>query len=72
VGDRALAHGATGVALTGGLTNRLLPQIAASRFAERLCDKGRYRTRMEGTPVRLVTHPQPGLFGAAAAFARLR
>lgn len=72
VGDLALAHGATGVALTGGLTNRLLPHLAASRFHARFCDKGRYRARMEATPVRLVTHPQPGLFGAAAAFARLR
>ena len=71
-GDLALAHGATGVALTGGLTNRLLPHLAASRFHARFCDKGRYRARMAATPVRLVTHPQPGLFGAAAAFAKLR
>lgn len=69
-GDLSLAHGAMGVALTGGLTNRLLPHIAASRFHARFCDKGRYRARMEAIPVRLVTHPQPGLFGAAAAFAR--
>lgn len=69
-GDLSLAHGALGVALTGGLTNRLLPLIAGSGFHARFCDKGRYRPRMEGVPVRLVTHPQPGLFGAAAAFAR--
>jgi glucokinase len=25
---------------------------------------------MEAIPVKLVTYPQPGLFGAAAAFAR--
>jgi glucokinase len=25
---------------------------------------------MGGLPVKLITHPQPGLFGAAAAFAR--
>ncbi len=69
VGDLSLAHGAMGVALTGGLTNRLLPRIAASAFHPRFCDKGRYRERMESIPVKLVTHPQPGLFGAAAAFA---
>jgi glucokinase len=69
-GDLSLAHGALGVALTGGLTNRLLHLIAASNFHARFCDKGRYRPRMEGVPVKLVTHPQPGLFGAAAAFAR--
>lgn len=70
VGDLSLAHGSLGVALTGGLTNRLKPLIAASRFHARFCDKGRYRGRMEGIPVKLVTHPQPGLYGAAAAFAR--
>ena len=25
---------------------------------------------MEAIPVKLITHPQPGLFGAAAAFAQ--
>lgn len=69
-GDLSLAHGALGVALTGGLTNRLLPLIPDSGFHARFCAKGRYRQRMEAIPVKLVTHPQPGLFGAAAAFAR--
>ena len=69
-GDLSLAHGAMGVALTGGLTNRLLPLIPQSGFHARFCAKGRYRSRMETVPVKLVTHPQPGLFGAAAAFAR--
>jgi glucokinase len=69
VGDLSLAHGAMGVALTGGLTNRLRHLIGSSRFHARFCDKGRYRARMESIPVKLVTHPQPGLYGAAAAFA---
>jgi glucokinase len=69
VGDLSLAHGSLGVALTGGLTNRLVHLVAASGFHARFCDKGRYRARMETLPVKLVTHPQPGLFGAAAAFA---
>jgi len=68
VGDLSLAHGSLGVALTGGLTNRMLPLIAGSGFHARFCDKGRYRDRMTTIPVKLVTHPQPGLFGAAAAF----
>lgn len=68
-GDLSLAHGALGVALMGGLTNRLLHRIPGSLFHARFCDKGRYRARMEGIPVKLVTHPQPGLYGAAAAFA---
>lgn len=69
-GDLSLAHGATGVVLTGGLTNRLRAHIAGSQFHARFCAKGRYRARMEAIPVKLITHPQPGLFGAAAAFAR--
>jgi glucokinase len=70
VGDLSLAHGALGVVLTGGLTNRLRDTLASSRFHTRFCDKGRYRARMEGIPVKLLVHPQPGLFGAAAAFAQ--
>ena len=68
-GDLSLAHGSMGVALTGGITNRLLRLIPRSGFHARFCDKARYRARMESIPVKLVTHPQPGLFGAAAAFA---
>lgn len=70
VGDLSLAHGSLGVALTGGLANRLRQAIAASDFYPRFLDKGRYRERMETIPIKLVTHPQPGLLGAAAAFAR--
>ena len=41
-------------------------------FAERLSEfraKGRFEDMMSRIPVKLITHPQPGLFGAAAAFA---
>lgn len=69
VGDLSLAHGSLGVALTGGLTNRVRRQLPHSGFHARFCDKGRYRARMETIPVKLVTHPQPGLYGAAFAFA---
>lgn len=69
VGDLSLAHGSLGVALTGGLTNRLAHLLASSGFHARFCDKGRYEARMQAIPVKLVTHSQPGLFGAAAAFA---
>lgn len=70
VGDLSLAHGALGVVLTGGLTARLRQALPASRFHPRFCDKGRYRARMEAIPIKLITHPQPGLFGTAAAFAK--
>lgn len=70
VGDLSLAHGSLGLVLVGGLTNRLRDVLPASRFHARFCDKGRYRERMEGIPIKLVIHPQPGLYGAAVAFAR--
>lgn len=69
-GDLALAHGANAVVIAGGLGLRLKEQIRASGFAERFVYKGRFRALMETIPVHLITHPQPGLFGAAAAFAQ--
>lgn len=69
-GDFALAHGADGVVLAGGLGYRLHDRFALSGFADRFVAKGRFERRMEAIPVKLVTHPQPGLYGAAAAFAK--
>lgn len=69
-GDLALAHGSNGVVIAGGLGLRLKDHLARSGFAERFAAKGRFRSRMEAIPVKLITHPQPGLFGAAAAFAQ--
>lgn len=69
-GDFALAHGASAVVIAGGLGLRLRDTLPKSGFAERFRFKGRYEQMMSGIPVKLITHPQPGLFGAAAAFAR--
>ena len=69
-GDLALAHGARGVVIAGGLGLRLKDQLARSGFAERFIAKGRFRSRMSALPVKIVTHPQPGLYGAAAAWAQ--
>lgn len=69
-GDLALAQGAKGVVIAGGLGLRLKDHLARSGFAERFAAKGRFRSLMEDIPVKLITHPQPGLFGAAAAFAQ--
>jgi glucokinase len=69
-GDLALAHGADGVVLAGGLGYRLRDRFANSGFADRFVAKGRFERRMENIPVKLITHPQPGLYGAAAAFAK--
>ena len=69
-GDLALAQGANAVVLAGGLGFRLRDRFSASGFADRFIAKGRFERRMKAIPVNLITHPQPGLFGAAAAFAR--
>lgn len=69
-GDLALAHGARGVVIAGGLGLRLKDRLVRSGFADRFVAKGRFRSLMGALPVRIVTHPQPGLFGAAAAWAQ--
>ncbi len=69
-GDYALAHGPTAVVIAGGVGLRLADHLPRSGFAERFTAKGRFETLMRSVPVKLITHPQPGLFGAAAAFAR--
>lgn len=68
-GDLALAHGAVAVVVGGGLGLRLAGHLPRSGFHERFLAKGRFRPRMEAMPVKLITHPQPGLLGAAVAFA---
>ncbi len=67
-GDTALAQGASAVVIAGGLGYRLRDILPKSGFAERFCAKGRFASLMEKRPVKLIVHPQPGLFGAAAAF----
>lgn len=69
-GDLALAQGASAVVIAGGLGLRLADHLPRSGFAERFVAKGRFQAMMATLPVKLITHPQPGLFGAAAAFAR--
>lgn len=69
-GDISLAHGAMGVAITGGLANRIAHLLRAPAFAARFTAKGRYRERMQRVPVVLATYPEPGLLGAAVAFGR--
>jgi|TARA_Y100000114_G_C11750190_1_gene323841 glucokinase len=70
-GDIALAQGGFGgVVIAGGLGYRLREYLPKSGFASRFRAKGRFAELMAGIPVKLITHPQPGLFGAAAAFAR--
>lgn len=69
-GDIALAQGGGAVVIAGGLGLRIKDVLVQSGFADRFRAKGRFETLMASLPVKLITHPQPGLFGAAAAFAR--
>jgi glucokinase len=69
-GDLALAQGASAVVIAGGVGLRLADYLPKSGFRGRFIAKGRFERRMDDMPVRLITYPQPGLYGAAAAFAR--
>jgi glucokinase len=68
-GNIALAHGANAVVIAGGLGARVADRLPRSGFASRFTAKGRFEQMMSAIPVKIITHPQPGLFGAAAAFA---
>ena len=61
----------SGVAeIAGGLGLRIKDRLLRSGFGHRFVAKGRFQSMMADIPVKLITHPQPGLFGAAAAFAQ--
>jgi glucokinase len=68
-GDIALAQGSGAVVIAGGLGLRLRDRLHSSGFAQRFVAKGRFESLMAALPVKLITHPQPGLYGAAAAHA---
>lgn len=69
-GDLALTHGPKGVVIAGGLGLKLKDKLLGSGFGQRFVAKGRFQSLMASIPVKLITHPQPGLFGAAAAYAQ--
>jgi glucokinase len=68
-GDLALAQGANAVVMTGGIAPRIAHMLPTSGFAERFRAKGRFERLMSEIPVKLMTHPNPGLLGVAAAYA---
>ncbi len=69
-GDIALAQGASTVVIAGGLALRLADRLVRSGFSQRFTAKGRFESMMASIPVKLITYSQPGLLGAAAAFAQ--
>ena len=66
-GDVALIQGARTVMIAGGIVPRFVPFLRTSAFRERFLAKGRMAALLEDVAIHVVTHPQPGLLGAAAA-----
>ena len=54
-----------GVYIAGGIAPRILPFLQRGGFREAFDRKGRLHTLVERLPAYVVTHPQPGLLGAA-------
>lgn len=67
-GDLALAQGADAVVLAGGMLPRVAHLLPTSGFHARFMAKGRFEARMADIPILRITHPEPGLLGAAAAW----
>lgn len=71
-GDLALAYGAVGgMYLSGGLLGYLDELFDRPAFLDAFAAKGAYRDYCLAIPVARITHPAPGLLGAAR-FARLQ
>lgn len=71
-GNLALLQGAfDGVYLAGGIAQRYGDLLARRRFRAGFENKGRYRELMRSIPAVLITHPSPGLLGAAVAADKL-
>ncbi len=66
-GDIALIHGARSVVIAGGMVPRFIAFLRGSAFRERFLAKGRLANRLATIPIQIVTHPAPGLLGAAIA-----
>jgi glucokinase len=70
LGHKVLATG--GVFVAGGIAPRVLPFLQRGGFREAFDRKGRLHTLVERIPAYVVTHPQPGLLGAATVAAAQR
>ena len=66
-GDCALVHGARTVVIAGGMVPRFVPFLRSSAFRERFLAKGRFAAWLESVAIHVITHPHPGLLGAAVA-----
>jgi glucokinase len=65
MGDVALVQGAQAVAIAGGIAPRMVEFLDTSLVRARFEAKGRAQPVLRAIPVALITHPEPGLLGAA-------
>lgn len=65
MGDVALLQGAGAVAVGGGIAGRIVDFLDTALVRARFEAKGRAQKVLEAVPVALITHPEPGLLGAA-------
>ena len=66
-GDAALLHGASTVLIAGGVVLHFLDFFRLSDFMSAFTAKGRHTDYMQRMTVQVITHPNPGLLGAAVA-----
>ena len=69
-GDFVLSHGAKAIVIAGGLGQRIGERLNTSGFRERMVFKGRFTSLLEATPAYRALQAEPGLTGAAVAFAK--
>ena len=53
--------------IAGGIVPRFIPFLRSSAFRERFLAKGRFAAHLDSVPIHVITHPSPGLLGAAVA-----
>jgi len=70
-GDAAMLHGARTVLIAGGVVLHFLDYFLGSGFMRRFTDRGGYTSYMQRMSVQVITHPNPGLLGAAVALRKM-
>jgi len=65
MGDVALIHGASAVAIAGGMAPRMTQFLNTAAVRSRFEAKGRSSPLLGSLPIALIRHAQPGLIGAA-------
>lgn len=56
-----------GVFLGGGIPPKIIPALEGRTFLDAFRDKGSMQALVSAVPIHVITHPDPGLLGAAVA-----